>query len=75
MLGLNKQKENSSCTIRDFRGDSRFISRITAIGLTVGSKIEVLQNRRRNNPVLLYSRDTMIAVSAKEAAKILVEGV
>jgi ferrous iron transport protein A len=74
MLGLNKQKENSSCIIRDFRGDSRFIGRITAIGLTVGSEIKVLQNRR-NNPVLLYSRDTMIAVGAKEAAEILVEGV
>jgi ferrous iron transport protein A len=74
MLGLNKQKENSCCIIRDFRGDSRFIGRITAIGLTVGSEIEVLQNRR-NHPVLLYSRDTMVAVGAGEAAKILVEEV
>ncbi|MDR1421162.1 MAG: ferrous iron transport protein A [Treponema sp.] len=53
-------------------GDAHFIGRITAIGLTVGCPVEILRNERRQ-PVLLYSRDTMIAMDKREGEKIMVK--
>jgi ferrous iron transport protein A len=53
-------------------GDERFLSRITAIGLTPGCPVEILRSKD-HQPVLLYSRDTMIAVSRREGAKIMLE--
>ena len=49
-------------------GDSHFQSRITSIGLTIGSRIEVIQNPKKQ-PVLLYNRDTMVALNKNEAEK------
>lgn len=54
------------------RGDTRFLSRITSIGLTVGCPVTVLQNEKKQ-PVLVYSRDTMVALNRAECAKIELE--
>jgi ferrous iron transport protein A len=42
------------------------------MGLTVGSRLEVLQNRGRG-PMLVRVRETRIALGHGEAIKILVE--
>ena len=47
------------------KGDSRFIGRITSIGLTPGCRVNVIKNDK-NRPLLLFSRDTMIAVNRRE---------
>ncbi|MEJ2215280.1 MAG: FeoA family protein [Gemmatimonadota bacterium] len=48
--------------------------RLAGMGLTVGSRLEVLQNRG-HGPVLVRVRYTRIALGYGEAAKILVEDV
>ena len=53
-------------------GDRRYLSRITSIGLTPGCNIEVLQNGK-NRPLLIYGRDTMIALNRGESERIMVE--
>ena len=53
-------------------GDTRFLSRVTSIGLTPGSNLKVLKNDS-NRPVLVYSRDTMIALNKGECDNIIVE--
>ncbi len=53
-------------------GDTRFLSRVTSIGLTPGSTLKVLKNDSRR-PVLVYSRDTMIALNKGECDNIIVE--
>lgn len=53
-------------------GDNRFLSRITSMGLTIGSAIEVIQNENKR-PILVHARDTMIAINRKECEKILLE--
>lgn len=70
-MSLGELKENTEAVISGISGDSRFISRITSIGLTPGCRIRVIKNDR-NRPVLLYSRDTMIAVNRKECSGITV---
>ena len=64
-MKLAELKENSKAVISGLNGDTRFIGRITSIGLTPGCQISVIKNDK-NRPVLLYSRDTMIAVNRNE---------
>ena len=64
-MKLGELKENSEAVISRLNGDTRFIGRITSIGLTPGCRVSVVKNDK-NRPVLLYSRDTMIAVNRKE---------
>ena len=64
-MNLAELKENTQAVISGLTGDSRFIGRITSIGLTPGCHISVIKNDK-NRPVLLYSRDTMIAVNRSE---------
>ncbi len=73
-MNLGELKENTESVVSGISGDVRFISRITSIGLTPGCRVQIIKNDR-NRPVLLYSRDTMIAVNRKECAGITVSEV
>ncbi len=73
-MSLSEVKENKSAVISSIDGDTRFLSRITSIGLTPGCRVSVIKNDK-NRPVLVYSRDTMIALNRKECEGITVEEV
>ncbi len=73
-MSLNEVKENKEAIVNGVNGDTRFISRITSIGLTPGCRVRVVKNDR-NRPVLVYSRDTMIALNRNECRGITVEEV
>ena len=73
-MKLSELKENAEAVVSGLNGDTRFISRITSIGLTPGCRIRIIKNDK-NRPVLLFSRDTMIAVNRKESAGIEVSEV
>lgn len=64
-MKLGELKENSEAVVSGLNGDTRFIGRITSIGLTPGCRVSVIKNDR-SRPVLIYSRDTMIALNRKE---------
>ncbi|MFV0362998.1 MAG: ferrous iron transport protein A [Suipraeoptans sp.] len=69
---LKELKEGQCATIAGVKGDTRFLSRITSIGLTLGCQVEVLRNERKL-PILIYSRDSMIALNRNECDMIFVE--
>ncbi|MCR4657747.1 MAG: ferrous iron transport protein A [Lachnospiraceae bacterium] len=73
-MSLSEVKENREALVSGIHGDTRFISRITSIGLTPGCKVKVIKNDK-NRPVLVYSRDTMIALNRNECKGIMVEEV
>ena len=73
-MKLSQMKENTEAVVSSLDGDTRFISRITSIGLTPGSRISVIKNDKKR-PLLLYSRDTMIAVNRNECEGIEVKEV
>jgi ferrous iron transport protein A len=73
-MSLNEVKANTDVIISELKGDARFISRITSIGLTPGCRVSIIKNDK-NRPVLIYSRDTMIAVNRKECTGIEVSEV
>ena len=68
-MKLSELKENQNAVVAKLDGDNRFTSRITSIGLTPGCRLQVVKNDR-NRPVLVYSRDTMIALNRKECGGI-----
>jgi len=65
MKKLIDMQSNESGQITAINGDSRFVSRITSIGLTPGCKVTVVKNDK-HRPLLVYSRDTMIALNRNE---------
>ena len=73
-MSLSEVKENSEAVVSGIFGDTRFMSRITSIGLTPGCRVRVVKNDK-NRPVLVYSRDTMIALNRNECKGIMVEEV
>ncbi len=73
MSKLSEMQAGSRGSLQAISGDRRFISRVTAMGLTIGCPIEVLKNEKKQ-PILIYSRDTVIALSRKECEKIHVGG-
>lgn len=72
MKKLSELTKDKSGLIAGINGDARFISRITSIGLTPGCCLTVIKNEKRR-PILVYSRDTMIALNRNECDLIDVE--
>lgn len=72
MPNLAVAVEGRQYIVKGLSGDNRFLSRITSVGLTVGGVLRVVRNAKRM-PVLVYARDTMLAIDKKEAANIQVE--
>ncbi|MGL6198371.1 MAG: FeoA family protein [Lachnospiraceae bacterium] len=72
MQKLSETKTGETAVISVVEGDTRFLSRITSIGLTIGSRISVIQNVKKR-PLLIYSRDTVISLNKEECSKIMVE--
>jgi len=71
-MNLTELETGQKAIIVKIEGDKRYLSRITSIGLNVGCKIEMLQNVKKK-PLLIYGRDTMIALNKEESQKIQVE--
>ncbi len=71
-MSLSEAKANGEVRVSRISGDARFQSRITSIGITPGCALKVIRNDR-NRPVLVYSRNTMIALNRKECSGIEVE--
>lgn len=69
MKKLSEAKNGEQGIIKAIEGDTRFLSRITSIGLTPGCPVTVVLNEKKR-PVLIYSRDTMIALNREESDKI-----
>lgn len=73
MKKLSDAKPGENGLITRITGDERFLGRVTSMGLTIGCPIEVLQNEKKQ-PVLIFGRDTMIALNRKECEKIMIGG-
>ena len=71
-MNLTELKDGQKAIIVKIEGERIYISRITSIGLNVGCKVEMLQNVKKK-PLLIYGRDTMIALNQEESKRIQVE--
>jgi ferrous iron transport protein A len=71
---LNNSRNGEKVRIAAIGGDARFMSRITAIGLTIGCEVEIIENHERL-PILIYERDTMVAVNRNDSEWVMVEDI
>ena len=53
--------------------EERLINRLSSMGLLCGSQIDICQNYKKQ-PVLLFARDTLIAIGREENKKIILGG-
>ena len=64
-MSLSELQKDRNAVVDKLTGDERFMSRITSIRLTPGCTVKVIRNDK-NRPMLIYSRDTLIALNRKE---------
>jgi ferrous iron transport protein A len=74
MSRLSEIQTGNIVKVQEIHGDERLISRTSSMGIIIGSRIEILRNEKKQ-PLLLFCRDTMIAVNRKECEKIIVQEV
>lgn len=60
-------------TIRAIKDETRLVNRLSSMGLVCGSTLEVCQNLKKQ-PVLVFARDTLVAIGREESKKILLGG-
>jgi len=72
MKKLAELEKDQNAKVVSIEGDPRFVNRITSIGLTPGCQVTVIKNEKRR-PLLVFARDTMIALNSKECERIMVE--
>ena len=66
-MKLTDAKEGYQGRVLSMDGDSHMISRAVSIGIVPGGVVKLLKNRKKQ-PVLIYSRDSMIALNREDAA-------
>lgn len=59
-------------SISSLQGTKRFLERIASVGITIGCPIVIMQNRKKS-PVLVYARDSAIALDRSDCDLIDVE--
>jgi len=69
---LSSLEKDQTAVVSGLTGGQRFISRVSAIGFTPGTPVTMVQNLG-HGPVIVYLRDTQVALGRGEAAKIQVE--
>ena len=72
MKKLSEMKQGETAIVSSVNGDARCVGRITSIGLTPGCKVSIIKNEK-NRPLIVFARDTMIALNEKESSNIEVE--
>jgi ferrous iron transport protein A len=72
MSRLSDIQTGNIVKVQEIQGDERLISRTSSMGIIVGSSIEILRNEKKQ-PMLLFCRDTMVAVNRRECEKIIVQ--
>lgn len=70
---LSDATPGSRYCILEIKEESRLVNRLSSMGLLCGSMIEICQNHKKQ-PVLLFARDTLIAIGREESKKIMVGG-
>ena len=74
MTTLDHVPAGSRVRIERVDGDVRLLTRLTSVGLVPGAIVMVERNDR-NRPVLVFERDTRLAINRQECTRIQVEEV
>ncbi len=71
-MKLSELRADTSARVESLGNDQHFVNRITSIGMSEGVDFEVIKNDRKM-PVLIYVRETLLALNRNDCEKIEVE--
>ncbi|RVU97536.1 ferrous iron transport protein A [Coriobacteriales bacterium OH1046] len=74
MATLDRVSPGMRARIQRVDGSVRLLTRLASVGLVPGSIVRVERNDAKR-PVLVYERDTMLAINREESRRIHVEEV
>ncbi|WP_283169936.1 FeoA family protein [Curtanaerobium respiraculi] len=66
-MNLSEAKPGTEACIAHIDGDIRLLTRFASMGMSPGASVKIVRNDRRR-PVLLFGRDTLLAISRKDAS-------
>ena len=72
MVPLSSLKARETGVVQDISGNPGFISRISATGFSLNAEVKMVRNWRWG-PLILFLRDTQIALGRTEACNIMVK--
>lgn len=72
-IALSDATPGSRYCICEIKEEDRLVNRLSSMGLLCSSTIEVCQNHKKQ-PVLIFARDTLVAIGREESKKIMVGG-
>ena len=70
---LSEAIPGKSYYVREIKDEIRLNNRLSSMGILTGTRIEICQNHKKQ-PVLLFARDTLVAIGRDECSKILIGG-
>ena len=73
-MTLSSAQPGKQYIVAEIKDETRLVNRLSSMGLMCGSSIEVCQNNRKQ-PVLVFTRDTLVAIGREESKKIMLGGV
>ncbi len=73
-MTLSSAQPGKQYIVAEIKDETRLVNRLSSMGLMCGSSIEVCQNNRKQ-PVLIFTRDTLVAIGREESKKIMLGGV
>ena len=68
-MKLSEMRADRTGTVKSLGKDERFLKRITSVGLTEGARFLVVKNDRKM-PVLVYARETLLALNRRDCDRI-----
>ena len=71
-MKLTETTADTQGRIKTLGGDDHFMNRITAIGITEGTRFQTVRNDK-NMPLLIYLRETLISLNRADAERIEVD--
>lgn len=70
---LSESVPEKSYVVREIKDEVRLVNRLSSMGIMCGSRIKVCMNNRKQ-PVLVFVRDTLVAIGRSESKKVIVGG-
>ena len=70
---LSEAIPGQSYYVREIKDEIRLNNRLSSMGILTGTRIEICQNHKKQ-PVLLFARDTLVAIGRVECSKIMIGG-
>ena len=72
-LMLSETRPGTTYSVLEIKDEARLINRLSSMGILCGSRLEICQNNKKQ-PVLVFVRNTLVAIGREESKKIFIGG-